>query len=416
MLLLYHLVTHLLPLSLFADAALGHRNHRRDSVGVENVPISETVAITNPQAIMTSIVPAAPLATISIGKVAVLANTTFPVPPKAAIIAADTVETVSSRVLIIARDAVSAYSAWSGLNDRGIPYQTLIVPSAGVPLPALNSSATRGNFGLIVVLSEVSYSYPGLGYQSALTADQWQTIYNYQASFRVRLVRLDSYPSAAFGTQALGSCCNNGVEQLIHISDASAFPNAGLRTGATMSTKGIYHYPSQITNSTLAKEFLQLGASSDGQFTTTSTAGVINNIGGREQMVFYVPFATDWAMTSVWLQHAWIDWGTRGLYTGYRRALLLTQIDDMFLESDIYSPSGTTYRIGAADLAEHITFTKTINSKLNPGSNWFIEVGHNGNGNIEKSDSSDNTATVSNISFTSDYPHDILFPSVLVSL
>ncbi|KAG4029800.1 hypothetical protein MFRU_014g00990 [Monilinia fructicola] len=394
MLLLYNLVTNILPLGLLLDAALGHRVHRRDSADAANVLPSESVAINNPQAIMTSTVPAAPLATISTGEVAVLANTTSPVSPKVAVVAADTVDTVSSKVLVIARDAVSAYSAWSGLNDRGIPYQTLIVPSAGIALPALNNSETQGNFGLIVVLSEVSYLYPDLGYQSALTADQWQTIYNYQASFRVRLVRLDSYPSATFGTQALGSCCNTGVEQLIHISDNSAFPNAGLRTGATLSTKGIYHYPAQITNSTLAKEFLQLGASSDGQFTTTSTAGVINNIGGREQMVFYVPFSTDWAVTSVWLQHAWIDWGTRGLYTGYRRALLLTQIDDMFLESDIYSPSGTTYRIGTADLAQHITFTNTINSKLNAGSNWFIEIGHNGNGNIEQSDSSDSTGTI----------------------
>ncbi|ESZ97904.1 hypothetical protein SBOR_1703 [Sclerotinia borealis F-4128] len=392
--LLYHLVTHILPLSLFLDAAFGHRVHRRDSADAVNVPQSESIAITNAQAIMTSTIPAAPLATLSIGKIAVLANTTAPTPPKAALITTDAVDTVGSKVLVIARDSISAYSAWSGLNDRGIPYQTLIVPSAGIALPVLNSSETQGNFGLIVVLSEVSYSYPGLGYQSALTADQWQALYNYQASFRVRLVRLDSYPSAAFGTQALGSCCNDGVEQLVHISDNSAFPKAGLKTGATMSSKGIYHYPTQIINSTLAKEFLQFGASSDGQFTTASTAGVINNIGGREQMVFYVPFSTDWAVTSVWLQHAWIDWGTRGLYTGYRRALLLTQIDDMFLESDIYSPTGTTYRIGADDLAQHITFMRTINSKLNPGSNWFIEVGHNGNGNIEQSDVSDKTGNI----------------------
>ncbi|KAF7877517.1 hypothetical protein EAF04_001194 [Stromatinia cepivora] len=394
MLLLYHLVTHILPLSLFLDVALGHRVHRRDSAAAVNVPQSESVAITNAQAIMTSTVPAAPLATLSIGKVAVLANTTAPTAPKAELVAVDTVDTVSSKVLIIARDTVSAYSAWSGLNDRGIPYETLIVPAAGVTLPALNSSETQGNYGLIVVVSEVSYSYTGVGYQSAITADQWQALYNYQVSFRVRMVRLDSYPSAAFGTQALGACCNNGVEQLVHISDNSAFPKAGLKTGATMSTKGIYHYPTQIINSTLAKEFLQLGASSDGEFTTASTAGVINNIDGREQMVFYVPFSTDWAVTSVWLQHAWIDWGTRGLYTGYRRALLPTQIDDMFLESDIYSPTGTTYRIGTDDLAQHITFMGTINSKLNAGSNWFIEVGHNGNGNIEQSDGTNNSGNV----------------------
>jgi hypothetical protein len=54
-----------------------------------------------------------------------------------------------------------------------------------------------------------------------------------------------------------------------------------------------------------------------------------------------------------------------------------------YRESDIYDPANTTYRIGTADLANHITFMATINSKLNPGSDWWIEIGHNGNGNIE---------------------------------
>lgn len=58
-------------------------------------------------------------------------------------------------------------------------------------------------------------------------------------------------------------------------------------------------------------------------------------------------------------------------------------VDDMFLESDIYSPSGTTFQITPADLAQHVTWMGTINAKLNAGSNYFVEVGHNGNGNIE---------------------------------
>jgi len=81
-----------------------------------------------------------------------------------------------------------------------------------------------------VVLSEVSYNRGGTtGYQSALSASQWQTIYNYQIQFGVRMVRLDSTPSADTGTTNLGGCCNGG-EQLVYLSDTSAFPQAGLRT------------------------------------------------------------------------------------------------------------------------------------------------------------------------------------------
>ncbi len=55
----------------------------------------------------------------------------------------------------------------------------------------------------------------------------------------------------------------------------------------------------------------------------------------------------------------------------------------MFLESDIYSPAGTTYRITTADLDQHKTWVPTINAKMPAGSSYFPEIGHNGNGNIE---------------------------------
>ncbi|PQE12581.1 hypothetical protein CJF30_00002459 [Rutstroemia sp. NJR-2017a BBW] len=403
------LLPHLLPLGLFLSAALGHRiNRRQGSASADSLAIaSEPVGISNGQSLMTSTVPPAPLKTIVVGNLKVLANTTA-AKADAKVAVANIAETVDSKVLVIARDSVSAYSVWSGLNDLGIPYQVLIVPSGGVTLPQLNSSSTSGNFGLIVVLSEVSYSYPNVGYQSALTADQWQQLYNYQLSFHVRLVRLDSYPSAAFGTQALGSCCNDKVEQLVSVSDTSGFPNAGLKiattdrkihSGAGVSTLGLYHYPTVITNSTIAKEFLQLGPSSDGQYTNKSTAGVINNINGREQVSFVNIHSGHQADMSRWYsmchspqtgpRHQSISsiHGSTGAHEAYS-GLFHTNV------SDIYKPAGTTYRIGTADLAQHITFMNTINSKLNPGSKWWIEVGHNGNGNIEQSDSTDATGTL----------------------
>lgn len=55
----------------------------------------------------------------------------------------------------------------------------------------------------------------------------------------------------------------------------------------------------------------------------------------------------------------------------------------MFLESDIYSPPNTTYQITPADLDQHVTWQKSVNSRMPSGSDWFLEIGHNGNGNIE---------------------------------
>ncbi|KAK4968717.1 hypothetical protein LTR66_000323 [Elasticomyces elasticus] len=138
----------------------------------------------------------------------------------------------SQTVLILARDAASAYSAYSGLNGYGIPYQVVTVPSTGTTLPVLGNTATGvGNYGAIVILSEVAYQY-STGFLSALTPAQFQQLYDYQTAFGVRMVRLDVYPTTDFGTTtaiAGAGCCNTGTEQLISISNATGFPTANLK-------------------------------------------------------------------------------------------------------------------------------------------------------------------------------------------
>ncbi|CAG8885085.1 unnamed protein product [Penicillium salamii] len=294
---------------------------------------------------------------------------------------------VAANVLIIARDSASASVASSGLNGYGIPFTHLIVPSGGVALPALNGTA-GGNFGGIVVAAEVSYDYGATGFQSALTTDQWNQLYAYQIEYGVRMVQYDVYPGPNYGASALGGCCDTGVEQLISFTDTSDFPTAGLKTGAGVSTTGLWHYPATISNTTSTKQIASFAATTG--FTSDSVAAVINDFDGRQQMAFFIGFDTTWSATSSYLQHAWITWITRGLYAGYRRVNLNTQIDDMFLETELYSPAGVNFRIRAQDLANVATWTDSINSIMPAGSSYFVEVGHNGNGNIENSsDSSD---------------------------
>ncbi|CZS89207.1 related to extracellular serine-rich protein [Rhynchosporium graminicola] len=294
---------------------------------------------------------------------------------------------VQSTILVIAKDTTSAYSATSGLTSYGIPFRLLTVPATGAALPALSTTGGDGNFGGIVVLSEVSYEQAGGSYVSALTEAQWTELYNYQTSFGVRMTRLDAYPEAQFGTGPSNAetpgCCDDGVEQLISISNSTSFSQSGMKIGATMSTLGLYHYPSVIVDPSIATTIAQFGPA--GKYTGKTTAAVINKIDGREQMVWFIGWATDWSPTSTYLDHAWITWMTRGLYAGFRRIYFSTQVDDMFLETELYSPEGVNFRIKPADLDGHVNWTASFNAKLPAGSTYFAEMGHNGNGNIEAS-------------------------------
>ncbi|KAH8586590.1 hypothetical protein B0O99DRAFT_665688 [Bisporella sp. PMI_857] len=299
--------------------------------------------------------------------------------------------TVSSTILVFARDADSAVSGTSGLNAYGIPFQVVIVPQNGITLPTLNSSTTVGNYGGIIVLSEISYEY-STGWASALTDLQWQVMYNYQSNFGVRMVRLDAYPTSDFGVETViadTGCCDYDVEQLVSFTDTSAFPTANLKTGAGITTKGLWHYPASITDSTIAKQIAQFAPS--GAFTTPSTAAVINNFGTRQQMVWFSSWATDWSVTSNFLQHAYIHWITRGLFIGQRRIYFNTQVDDVHLATDIYQPAGTRFRLRTSDLDAHASWQADLNSRLPAGSSYIIELAHNGNGNIEAAVNADTT-------------------------
>lgn len=298
---------------------------------------------------------------------------------------------IGGNFLVIARDTASVGVASNAFLAYGIPFTTLIVPQTGAALPALNSSS-GGNFAGFVIASGVSYNTGNTtGWQSALTQDQWNQLYAYQLQYNVRMVQYDVFPGPLYGTTAVtgAGCCGSGVEQNLYFTDTSSFPTAGLKTqsGAGVSTLGLWHYPASIANTTTTREIAQFAANA--QFNSPSSAGVINNFGGREQMAFFTSLDTTWSSTSTFIQHAWVHWLTHGLYAGYRRVNINTQIDDMFLESDIYLPASTTFRISTADLDNISAWIPQINAKMNPGSNYFPEICHNGNGNIEASTSVD---------------------------
>ncbi|KAI5206725.1 hypothetical protein E4T39_02394 [Aureobasidium subglaciale] len=305
-------------------------------------------------------------------------------------------QTVASTILIFARDLPSSYSATSGLSGYGIPFQLQLVPQAGITLPTLNSSTMQGNYGGFIILGEVSYDYGGNNWASALTAAQFQTIYAYQETFGARMVRIDVYPGPDYDvvpTIPGAGCCGAGVEQLLSLTNTSGFPSANLKQGATISTQGIWHYPATITNPNTTWEVAGLAASSDGTFANSSSAAVIHQVGRRQEMVWFSSWATNWALTSNYVQHAYIAWLTRGLTVGYRRIHLSTQVDDVHLNTALYSPSNALFRLRAADLQAIKDWMPELNSRLPAGSNYFMELGHNGNGNIVAGITFENTTT-----------------------
>jgi hypothetical protein len=67
---------------------------------------------------------------------------------------------------------------------------------------------------------------------------------------------------------------------------------------------------------------------------------------------------------------------------GYRRTYLSTQVDDVHLKTMIYNLN-VTYRSTPGDMQAHATWQQSLNSRLPPGSNYTMELAHNGDYDIE---------------------------------
>ena len=71
------------------------------------------------------------------------------------------------------------------------------------------------------------------------------------------------------------------------------------------------------------------------------------------------------------------------LVVGRRRIYFGTQVDDMQLATFLFQPDGARFRCRPSDLNAHVDWQRNLNTRLPAGSSYFIEIGHNGNGNIE---------------------------------
>ncbi|KAG8163143.1 hypothetical protein KVR01_007621 [Diaporthe batatas] len=299
------------------------------------------------------------------------------------------VSKIDNKVLILARDSDGANSASAGLLGYGIPFEAVLIPKEGGAIPTLNTSTSEGKYSGIIVIDALAYDYGATGWRSAVTDAQWSTIWAYQAGFKVRMVRINEFPGPLYGVglAGAGGCCDAGVEQLISFTNTSLFPTANLKANAGITSQGLYHYPAVITDPSTTTQAAKFGPG--GSYSTDTVAAVVNKFpGGREQFVWFTSWAPSWSATSNYLQHAHIHWMTRGIFLGKRKTHLSAQVDDVQLATDMYYPNGSTYKTTTADLDSHITWMADLNTRLPAGSSFKLELGHNGNGDIENATAS----------------------------
>ncbi|KAJ3126138.1 hypothetical protein HK098_007849 [Nowakowskiella sp. JEL0407] len=320
--------------------------------------------------------------------------------------AAEVVETGDGKVFVVDvvldDDFSSAKIICSG-SDTNVRAATYSLTSYGIPFDkiTIDNPSFNGNFNLevqpdkgrysLLVLTSDSLTILKNGiWMSGISNDQFEVLKQYQIKYGIRQITLNSYPNPVkhFATVAdvnYQGCCSG--EHLATFTEFSPITRAGLKFSAILSTEGLYHYPSQILNTTAAKPILIFKGGSQPQFPAdTVGAVVIRHIDNREEMVFFISFS-DWSLTSLILGHMWIDWGTRGLYMGNRQIYLGTQIDDFFLETEgptLPNQSSKIYSTSPSDMDNLAQWRRDLHNRLPKGSNFKIELAYNAIGMLMK--------------------------------
>jgi hypothetical protein len=133
----------------------------------------------------------------------------------------------NSTALVIGRTEDDLVNTFFILDAYGIKFETVMLPEGGGELPPLETDG-NGNYGLITVFANVDYSEG-----TVLKPEQWQTLWNYQVKYNVRMIHLDVYPSEDFGVSNTGICCNDtsSEEQFMQLTEEfnREIPTAGLK-------------------------------------------------------------------------------------------------------------------------------------------------------------------------------------------
>lgn len=246
---------------------------------------------------------------------------------------------VDARVLLItANGSDTGYAAVvQALRHLGTPYDVFNATTEAELTAGRLANGTHGRYqGIILDVGNLS-----TGNASAFSANEWTVLADYEAQFQVRRVALYSYPEAAYGLVASGGGFDTGATPLsLNCTALAAEVFGDLNCASSLKVRHAWAYPSDAQDANTAPLFVDGGG---------KVFGAIRQHGqGRESLV--LTFAHSPTLVhSLALMYGAIRWVTRGVYLGERHVYVGSQIDDLFLSTDLYGTNGS-YRITAADL------------------------------------------------------------------
>ena len=259
--------------------------------------------------------------------------------------------TLDAKLLVISADGTEPVlgAIRQAAGYAGIPYTLYVASnSPGGFTPAMLSDGGGHAFyqGIVLTTGVLAY-FNGTAWSSAFNTTEWQTLWDYQAKYRVRTAVAYALPTADLGYgPATGF-------------DATTSP---ISARLTSTGQSVFSYVNAVNPIVITKAWTYLAAAagsgtnvllSDSQGHALSLVRTYPD--GRQ--VLSMTFDGNFFLVhSLALMHGLMNWVTGGLFLGERHVYMTPQVDDIFIDNDVYG--GGIYRINATDWAAVVAWQR----------------------------------------------------------
>jgi len=241
---------------------------------------------------------------------------------------------IDMRVLLLGvSGGEPTFQAWEAqLRREGVPYTTFLATRGHTALRAealsrrLEGGIEEARYQAVIAAVGNLPVCDEEGCHSALSAEEWAVLAEYERTFHVRQISQYAYPEPGFGLNWPSSGgAFEGVAGRVTAAGESVFPYLRGPVSIGSGTWGYLSTP-------LAEEFTTLVTDGGG---SNALIGIYRHAEGREELVGTFD-GNQYQVQSQLLRHGELAWATRGTYFGDQRTYLELQVDDVFLPDDIW--------------------------------------------------------------------------------
>ncbi|GAA5436644.1 hypothetical protein [Deinococcus aquaticus] len=264
------------------------------------------------------------------------------------------------------------------LDQSGIPYDVLDASRTPLDTAALIAPDGSGRYQGVILTDSALIMDAGNGtYPSALDSAEWDTLFEYERTFRVRQLALYGAPGSVpedYGLRYVAGAETATTSLRLNAAGQAVFSDL---KGAAIPVTYSYTYPSALQSVPGVSTQVLATDPSGRVLAATSTSA-----DGRERLILTSaqnPYLTH----SQLLGRGLAQWLTRGVHLGEHRRFLQVDIDDVFLEGDHLTSALTLtapFRLSGSDLLNVRTQQDRLRSNYPAAPNFRYALMFNGGG------------------------------------